>query len=289
MQNNLDNKYLTLINNALIERMPEDCSIVGRAMRYSIQNGGKRIRPTLTLEFCRICGGKIENALDFACAVEMIHTYSLIHDDLPCMDDDNIRRGEPACHIKFGEEYALLAGDALLTLAFKTLMKCENVSAENKVRACVALSEAAGCNGMVAGQMMDLQNEGKGNNIANVKKTDELKTGALIKVSAILGCIAANASEKQIKAASEYSSNIGLAFQIIDDILDVISDEETLGKPTGSDEENSKYTYVSFLGLDGAKSMAEELTDKAKSALQMFGENSQKLKKFADILAKRRS
>ncbi len=289
MQSSYMDEQQALINRALAERLPDDCGIVGKAMKYSVENGGKRIRPILTLEFCKICGGEIKNAVDFACAVEMIHTYSLIHDDLPCMDDDYMRRGKPSCHIRFGEEFALLAGDALLTLAFKTVMLCDEVSAENRVKACKVLSDAAGCYGMVGGQMLDLQNEGKKADINTLKKTDELKTGAMIEVSAVLGCIAANADENRIEAAREYSKNIGLAFQIVDDILDMTSDEKTLGKPIGSDEENDKCTYVSLLGLERAKQLADELTLRAKSSLNIFNDEADFLKELADNLAKRRS
>jgi len=289
MQNNKMDEYRLLINNSLMERLPEGCGIVGKAMKYSVENGGKRIRPLLTLEFCRVCSGKIENAIDFACAVEMIHTYSLIHDDLPCMDNDYMRRGKPSCHVKFGEEYALLAGDALLTLAFKTVMLCENVSAENRVKACKVLADAAGCEGMVGGQMLDLRNEGIVADIDTLKKTDELKTGAMIEAASLLGCIAADANESQLNAAREYSRKIGLAFQIVDDILDVTSDEAILGKPIGSDEINRKCTYVSLLGLDRAELMVNELTVKAKSALDIFADEATFLKEFADILANRRS
>ncbi len=289
MQNSKIDDDRLLINTALIERIPKGCGIVGKAMKYSIENGGKRIRPLLTLEFCRLCGGKTEYAVGFACAIEMIHTYSLIHDDLPCMDNDYMRRGKPSCHVKFGEEYALLAGDALLTLAFKTVMQCENISADNRVKACSALADAAGCKGMVGGQMLDLLNEGKMTDIDTLKKTDELKTGAMIEVAAILGCIAADADEKQMNAAREFTKKIGLAFQIVDDILDVTSDETTLGKPIGSDAVNQKCTYVSLLGLERAKLIVNELTDKAKAALDIFDYETDFLKELADILAKRRS
>ena len=256
------------------------------AMSYSLSDGGKRIRPVLTLEFCRVCGGETEKAIPFACALEMIHTYSLIHDDLPCMDDDDMRRGKPSNHRAFGEANALLAGDGLLTLAFETALKAD-VDAEKRARAALVLAKAAGCSGMIAGQVMDLENEGKKAPLDEVAATDRLKTGELIRAAAMLGCIAAGADENKIKAATDYCDNIGLAFQIVDDILDVTSDEATLGKPVGSDSENEKSTYVSLLGLERSKALADELTGKAKSALEIFGKEKDFLAWLADKLASR--
>ena len=259
------------------------------AMDYSLKNGGKRIRPMLTLEFCRLCGGDYEKAIPFALGAEMIHTYSLIHDDLPCMDNDDMRRGKPSNHIVFGYANALLAGDALLTLAFETVLAAEGVSAEAKAKAGLELAKAAGCSGMIAGQVMDLANEGRTAPLDDVRKTDKLKTGEMIKVSCIMGCIAAGADEEKIKAAEIYSENIGLAFQIVDDILDVTSDEKTLGKPIGSDAENQKSTYVSLLGLEKSAEYAEELTATAKNALKIFGDEGDFLIQLADMLASRKN
>ena len=256
------------------------------AMSYSLSDGGKRIRPVLTLEFCRVCGGETEKAIPFACALEMIHTYSLIHDDLPCMDDDDMRRGKPSNHRVFGEANALLAGDGLLTLAFETALKAD-VDAEKRACAALALAKAAGCSGMIAGQVMDLENEGKKAPLEDITSTDRLKTGELIRAAAMLGCITAGADENKIKAATDYCDNIGLAFQIVDDILDVTSDEATLGKPVGSDSENEKSTYVSLLGLERSKALADELTGKAKSALEIFGKEKDFLAWLADKLASR--
>ena len=257
------------------------------AMSYSLENGGKRIRPALTLEFCRICGGDVKSAVPFALAVEMIHTYSLIHDDLPCMDDDDMRRGKPSNHKVFGYANALLAGDGLLTLAFETLLSAPDLSFEQKAKAGLELAKAAGCAGMIAGQVMDLENEGKKAALDEVSATDRLKTGELIRAAALLGCIAAGADEEKKKAATEYCDNIGLAFQIVDDILDVTSDDITLGKPVGSDSENEKSTYVSLLGLEKSKEFADELTQKAKAALEIFGKEKDFLAQLADKLASR--
>ncbi len=290
-------EYVALINKAADKYVSEEAfegresaglSEMLNAMAYSLKNGGKRIRPMLTLEFCRICGGNIEKAIPFALGAEMIHTYSLIHDDLPCMDDDDMRRGKPSSHKVFGEANALLAGDSLLTLAFETVLSADGVSAEAKVRAGLELSKAAGCSGMIAGQVMDLANEGRSAPLEDIKETDRLKTGEMIKVSCVMGCIAAGADEEKIKAAEIYSENIGLAFQIVDDILDVTSDEETLGKPVGSDSENKKSTYVSLLGLDKSAEYAEELTEKAKEALKIFGDEGEFLVQLADMLASRK-
>lgn len=280
--------YLDEINSALKEYLPAADDVVSQAMRYSVENGGKRIRPALLLEFCRVCGGDYIKAVPFACALEMIHTYSLIHDDLPCMDNDDFRRGKPSCHIAFGEEYALLAGDALLTLAFETAMK-SNLSAEITVKAAKELAKAAGVMGMVGGQVLDLQNEGKKVGIPDLQKTDELKTGELIRAACVLGCVCAGADDKKIAAAEKYAHDIGIAFQIVDDILDVTSDEETLGKPIGSDEENQKSTYVSLLGIEKSRKTAEELTLNAQKALDAFDGDVSSLKDFAEKLKNRKN
>lgn len=257
------------------------------AMGYSLENGGKRIRPVLALEFCRLCCGKAEKTLPFALAVEMIHTYSLIHDDLPCMDNDDIRRGKPSNHVVFGYADALLAGDGLLTLAFEELAGCD-LSAEAKCEAVLALSKAAGCSGMIAGQVMDLENEGKSVSLEDIKATDARKTGELIKVAAMLGCIAGNADDEQKAAACGFCDALGLAFQIVDDILDVTSDTETLGKPVGSDNENEKSTYVSHLGLEGSEKMVADLTEQAINALTVFGDEAEFLIMLAKELSARK-
>ncbi len=275
--------FLTKINEALEQYLPQSDDIVSEAMKYSVSNGGKRIRPVLTLEFCKACGAEPEKALPFACAVEMIHTYSLIHDDLPCMDDDDYRRGKPSCHIAYGEANALLAGDALLTLAFETVVKAD-VPAENVVRAVKELSYSAGILGMVGGQVLDLQNENKALTLGELEQIHNLKTGELIRVACVLGCIAAGADEEKIKAAEAYAKGIGLTFQIVDDILDVTSDAETLGKPIGSDAENQKTTYVSLLGIEKSKEVAAELTKKAKEVLAVYDENTEALSELADNL-----
>lgn len=291
------NSYLKMINSAasayvsfeyFAERGSSGLSRMTEAMSYSLENGGKRIRPVLTLEFCRLCGGDPEKALPYALAVEMIHTYSLIHDDLPCMDDDDMRRGKPSNHKVFGYADALLAGDALLTFAFEVLLSASDDPAK-LAKAGAVLARAAGCSGMIAGQVMDLQNEGVSAPLETVTKTDKLKTGEMISAAAVLGCIAAGGSDEKIAAAEGYARNIGLAFQIVDDILDVTGDEAALGKPIGSDGENGKSTYVSLLGLEKSGELAIELDEKAKAYLSVFGDEAGFLKELADRLSSRRS
>lgn len=276
-------------NEAFVGRESDGLSVMLRAMSYSLENGGKRIRPLLTLEFCRLCGGDPSDALPFALGIEMIHTYSLIHDDLPCMDNDDMRRGKPSNHKAFGYANALLAGDGLLTLAFETVLSAPRLSADKKAAAGCLMAKAAGCSGMIAGQVMDIENEKKSVDADTLEKTDRLKTGELIRAAAVMGCIAAGATEAQTAAAEKYCSAVGLAFQIVDDILDVTSSETVLGKPIGSDSENGKSTYVSLLGLDGASKLASELTESAKAALGIFGSEGEFLAELADRLSSRKS
>lgn len=279
------NRYINLINEALDSYLPDSDDIVSQAMRYSVENGGKRIRPSLLLAFCELCSGDIKKALPLACALEMIHTYSLIHDDLPCMDNDDFRRGKPSCHVKFGYEYALLAGDALLTLAFETALKAD-LPANAIVAATKELAVASGWAGMVGGQVIDLQNEGKTVGIDQVVKMYNLKTGELIRVACVMGCIAAGAVSK-VPYATLFAHNIGLSFQIVDDILDITSDSQTLGKPVGSDIENEKCTYVSLIGIEEAKKTVSVLTQEAIDVLDKFDGDTQLLKDFAHSLENR--
>lgn len=282
------------VDAKLAQYLPEEEIIQAdliHAMRYSLLGEGKRIRPILVLEFCRLCGGEEEAALPFACAVEMIHTYSLIHDDLPCMDDDDMRRGRPSNHKVFGEDIALLAGDALLTMAFEAMLSGEAVrlaGAERAAKAAGYLARAAGAYGMVGGQVIDLMSEGRAISLETLKKMDENKTGALILASAQMGCILAGAGDEQMRAAESYARAIGLAFQIVDDILDVTGDTQTLGKPAGSDNENNKSTYVSLMGLENASKTVDELTAKAVEALGCFGSEAEYLTEFAKKLAVRK-
>lgn len=279
-------EYINLVNTRLSELLKGENDIVYEAMKYSVENGGKRIRPVLVLESCKMCGGDISSALDVACALEMIHTYSLIHDDLPCMDDDDMRRGKPSCHVKFGEEYALLAGDALLTYAFEVIAGAK-LDDMKKVKAISCLSRNAGFSGMVGGQVIDLQSEGKKISYDTLREMHSKKTGALIRCAVTLGCICAGADEATTDALVNYADNIGYAFQAVDDILDVVSTEEVLGKPIGSDAECEKTTYVTLFGVEKAKQIADELTKNAIKSIDSF-ENSDFLVRLAKELTERK-
>lgn len=279
-------EYINLVNTRLSELLNGENDVVYEAMKYSVENGGKRIRPVLVLESCKMCGGDISSALDVACALEMIHTYSLIHDDLPCMDDDDMRRGKPSCHVKFGEEYALLAGDALLTYAFEVIASADIDNAK-KVKAISCLSRNAGFSGMVGGQVIDLQSEGKKISYDTLREMHSKKTGALIRCAVTLGCICAGADEATTDALVNYADNIGYAFQAVDDILDVVSTEEVLGKPIGSDAECEKTTYVTLFGVKKAKQIADELTQNAIKSIDSF-ENSDFLVRLAQELTERK-
>ena len=281
------------IENALYGCLPDkNCreGVLVDAMRYSLEAGGKRVRPRLVLEFARLCGGSEEAALPFACAVEMIHTYSLIHDDLPCMDDDDLRRGKPSNHKVYGEDIALLAGDALLTLAFETLAddKTAELAGDRACRlAAKTLARYAGAVGMVGGQVIDLKSENTNAPLEVLREMDEKKTACLIQAACELGCIAANAGADKRRAAALYGESIGVAFQIQDDILDQTSSDEELGKPVGSDNENSKSTYVSLLGIEKCRALVDELTNQAIEALSAFDADTEALRDYALALAKR--
>ena len=239
------------------------------AMEYSVENGGKRVRPILTLEFCRLCGGNMADALPFACAMELIHTYSLVHDDLPSLDDDEFRRGNESTWKKFGEAFGVLSGDALLTYAFQIAADA-GVSDHTTVKCIRALANYSGLYGMLGGQALDILNENNEVTLEQLCEIHRLKTGALIRCACELGCAAADASSEQYEAAKNYAENLGIAFQIVDDILDVVGDPEKLGKEVGQDEANQKTTFVTLLGVDGAKKLAEEYTNKALAALDGF-------------------
>ena len=256
------------------------------AMEYSLLAGGKRIRPVLTLECCRLCGGEPEAALPFACGVEMVHTYSLIHDDLPAMDDDDLRRGRPTNHKVYGEATAILAGDGLLTAAFETLAGAR-LPAERVAEAVSCLAREAGPEGMVGGQVLDMAGEGRALTLGELELLQSLKTGALISAAAELGCIAAGGTEEQRRAVRVYAQCLGRAFQIQDDILDVTGTAEELGKPVGSDRVNEKSTFVSVLGLEESHARVTELTRQAEQALAGF-DRPEFLIQLARTLAQRR-
>ncbi|MCI8496914.1 MAG: polyprenyl synthetase family protein [Clostridiales bacterium] len=282
-------EYAALIEPALENAIPLHNGrekTLADAMRYSVLDGGKRIRPALVLEFCRICGGNIQDAVPFACAVEMIHSYSLVHDDLPCMDNDLLRRGKPSTHAKYGEAMALLAGDALLTHAFAVMLTAP-VQADRAVAAAGELAKQAGYLGMVGGQVIDLESEGKTVGLDTLKAMDRGKTCALIEAACAMGCLVAGASEEELDACRSFARHVGFAFQIVDDILDVTSDPETLGKTVGKDAGSSKATYVTIFGLEEAKKAALEETRQAKEALSIFGDRAGRLLELADMLATR--
>lgn len=264
MFNKLLSDYRQMIDGALEECLPDEPgNTLVEAIRYTLFSDGKRVRPLLCLAFCRACGADEKNALAFACAVEMVHTYSLIHDDLPCMDDDAFRRGKPACHIRYGEAQALLAGDALLTLAFETAARPGRLPPEANIQAVAILARCAGYKGMVGGQSLEFAAGGSVHGEL-MDEIDRLKTGRLIEAACVMGCIAAGAESRQIDAASFYAENVGLVFQIVDDLLDGDS------------------------GLDKnkAKARAAYLTEKAKQALDVF-EDASLPAAFADSLLTR--
>ena len=257
------------------------------AARYSLLLGGKRIRPIIVAEFCKLLGGKKEDALNFAIALEMIHTYSLIHDDLPCMDNDDMRRGKPSCHKAFGEDIALLAGDTLLTEAFN-IVSISDLPNDRIVKAVNYLATLSGLHGMIGGQVLDLEFEKSNPDFSALLDMYSRKTSGLLIAAATLGCIAAGKTDDDtLKYANEYGRDLGLAFQIIDDILDCTADEKILGKPVGSDEKNCKTTFVTLLGLEKAKVYAKQFTDSALNSLDMFDGDKTVLKELTEYLLKR--
>lgn len=259
------------------------------AMRYSLEAGGKRIRPVLVTEFCRLCGGTPEMAAAPAAAIEMIHTFSLIHDDLPSMDDDDFRRGRPSCHKAFSEAEAVLAGDALAVLPFQVIADDTALDSDKKVRLISDLAYNTAVQGMIGGQAIDIDNEKRSDvDENNLRYMYSLKTGALIRTSCRMGCIAAGADEEKIRLADEYAAKLGLAFQIIDDILDVVSTTEELGKPVGSDEENNKTTFVTVMGLEKAKAEADRLTSEALEILDSFADSDFLRALTAELLDRRK-
>lgn len=255
------------------------------AMGYSLLAGGKRVRPVLALAFCDALGGDRTLALPLGCALELVHTYSLIHDDLPCMDDDDMRRGRPTCHTVYGEATAVLAGDALLAEAFRMIAEAPGLSCEQKTEAVGILARACGGDGMVAGQLLDVEQIAA--NEDELRLLCRLKTGAMIQAAAELGCVAVGASPETRPVAAAYGGHIGLAFQVRDDMLNVTASEAELGKPVGSDRAECKKTFVDVLGLEGCGAVVAEETRLAKEALAGF-ENAEFLSRMADTLADRR-
>ena len=283
-------EYKKIIENAL-----EDCFKIpgtmpqaglAEAMRYSLLAGGKRIRPMLVLEFCRISGGDPEAALPVACAVEMLHTYSLIHDDLPCMDNDELRRGKPTNHVVFGECTATLAGDALQAEAFGTILRSE-LPPERRALCAEILADAVGLDGMCCGQYLDMMWEGRRLTEQELTEINSRKTGALLAAACQMGVAAAGGSQHMLDCAGHFGAALGMAFQIRDDMLDVTSTAETLGKPVGSDQNENKNTYMVLMGLEGCRQTVEKLTDFSKKLLSEAFTDTSFLCELADALSVR--
>ncbi len=282
-----------LIDKWLDQLLPSESEMPSRihqAMRYSIFAGGKRLRPILTIATGEIFGARESELLPAACSLEMIHTYSLIHDDLPAMDNDDLRRGRPTNHVVFGEAMAILAGDALLTQAFHVLADYQSSDAEKKVRVISEIGSAAGTkNALIGGQVQDLQSEGKSVTRPQLEEIHRAKTGALIRCAVRIGAIIGGANEKELKALTEYGEKAGLAFQVADDLLDETATSEELGKTAGKDLVNQKATYPSLYGVDGARQMAERLCQEAISAARITRRDTRVLEEIAMFIVERRS
>lgn len=289
MYNEQYNEYLSNAESALQSRFEAlfsvQTSAVARAAQYSLFAGGKRVRAVLCLAVCDMLRGNMQKAADYAAAIEMVHAYSLIHDDLPCMDNDDMRRGKPSCHKQYGETTALLAGDALLTASFGAAVLH---TAECDGAAVALLAEAGGTQGMIYGQELDIANENAVLTKAELEEIDRYKTGAVIRAAVLLGAAAADASREQAEALRVYADKVGVAFQVTDDVLDETADAAMLGKPIGSDKKNGKTTYASLLGLEQAQQYAQRLTHEACESLQrQFGDRASFLCRFAENLYNR--
>lgn len=283
-----------IVEEALERYLPGEDNIpsdIYKAIRYSVFNGGKRIRPILCLAAADVVGGDLGVTIPVACALELIHSYSLIHDDLPAMDDDDFRRGKPTCHKVFGEDIAILAGDALLTEAFVLLSRTEKVrlSAEKRIAVIQEIAQAAGIDGMVGGQALDVLSEKFASDEKTLREIHRRKTGALIAAAVKSGAIISNAPKEKIQALAEYGINVGLAFQIADDILNVEGDRELMGKETGSDAARGKLTYPSLMGLEKAKEKLTKYIDAAEVSLSGFDERARPLILIARYVMERKS
>lgn len=279
-----------LVDQALDRALPKATAkppTIHKAMRYSLFAGGKRLRPVLCLAAAEACGGKIEPALPAACAVECIHTYSLIHDDLPCMDDDDLRRGRPTSHKVFGEGIAVLAGDALLTVAFELLAAAHGTPRYPVAALVCELAQAAGSRALIAGQVADLEGEGQPVKLPQLRFIHEAKTAALLTASIRLGAMSANATPAKLEALTAFGKHLGLAFQVIDDILDVTQTSEKLGKSAGKDVAAQKATYPALLGLEKARKEAQKLTAASLGALRPFGKAGETLRAIGEYLLQR--
>ena len=280
-----------LINEELAAIYREDTALnatLAKSMNYSLMAGGKRLRPILLMAAADAVGAQGEKFVHLAASIEMIHTYSLIHDDLPAMDNDDYRRGKLTNHKVFGDGVAVLAGDALLTMAFEVIAGAEGIPADKRLRIVWEMSHAAGPEGMVGGQVIDLESEGKHIDMATLKQMHAAKTGALFCAAIRSGAILGGASEAQLESLTEYARQFGLAFQITDDILDVTGDEASIGKPVGSDEKNHKSTYVTLGSLESARQLARQAVDAAIEALKDFGSEADFLRELVEYLINRK-
>lgn len=280
------NEYINLCNNWLEELRPKGDGYhkeIYDAINYSLMAGGKRVRPIITTAVYEMLGGKAEDIKHLACAVEFIHTYSLIHDDLPCMDNDDLRRGKPTNHKVYGESLALLTGDSLLNYAFETALK-SNISSENLIKCISILGKYSGTEGMIGGQVIDIHGASSSNELI---KMHEMKTAALICAAAGMGAKAANVTDDEYDKIIEFAKSLGMAFQIKDDILDITADEAVLGKTVGSDRDKGKCTYVNLYGMDGSLEMLNEYTQNAILSLEIFGEKAEFLRDLCEYLLKR--
>jgi geranylgeranyl diphosphate synthase type II len=273
--------------DAFLPQANERPATIHAAMRYSVFAGGKRLRPVLCLAAAEACGGKIADALAPACAVELMHTYSLVHDDLPAMDDDDLRRGRPTCHKVFGEGMAVLCGDALLTESFIVLAQTISTKRYGSRDYLSELAETGGSRKLIGGQVMDLEGEGKKLTKRDLIRIHEAKTAALLSTSLRLGAMTANATSAKLEALTVFGHSLGLAFQVIDDILDVTQSTEVLGKTAGKDEAAEKSTYPAIFGLDASRKEANRLTQSAMDAIKSFGKKGERLREIANHLLKR--
>ncbi|MEG2360909.1 MAG: polyprenyl synthetase family protein [Christensenella sp.] len=289
---NILNKYTDIINKRLNELLSlENVNpIIKDAMNYSVSAGGKRLRPTLNIMANALLSGNMKETLDIACAIEMIHTYSLIHDDLPAMDDDDLRRGKPTNHVMFGEAFAVLCGDALLNFAYEVMLKnalryASNLTSHTK--AMLEVATGAGVYGMITGQCGDIENEGQILTEVELKYVHTHKTGAIIKSSLLSGLLLCDPRQEYVDALSIYGDNIGLTFQIIDDVLDIVGDSDKMGKTLGKDKSSKKFTFPTLYGVDKSIKIAEEKTEEAICALKVFGTRAEELSALATFILQR--
>lgn len=273
--------------DSLLPKTTEPPQTLHEAMRYSVLAPGKRLRPILALAAAEAVGGNMESVVPAACALECVHAFSLIHDDLPCMDNDDMRRGRPTSHVVYGEAMALLAGDALLALAFELLASSPSAAPERVVEATLLLARASGTQGMVGGQVADMASQGKDVDLSSLQHIHSRKTGALLTASVSIGALLAGASSQELKSLEEYGRHVGLAFQIADDILDVIGDPSRIGKPVGSDARQCKATYPRLLGIEESQKLARQECEQALAAISSFGTEAHWLRELARFAVER--